>query len=343
MTPTSRASRTSLLLLCGFVAASLSSVARGDGAYHLADTFHLGGEGGWDYVTLDSGNHIVYVTRSSHTLAIDGQTGTVLADIAGQQRSHGVALVPSSGHGFITDGNAGTVIVFDLKTYKVLGKIKAADDADGIIYDKGTNKVLIGCGDRGVLIPISGDADPVTGVADPAIDLGGKPEFLAADGHGMAYVNLVDKGMVAAVDLKSSKVIARWPTAPGGSPVGLAIDPERRRLFVGCRNPNMMVIMSADDGKILASLPIGAGVDATAFDGRAFASTGDGNVTIINETSPGKFEVEQTVATARGARTMGVDTGTHTLYFPTAEFEAPTGSGRPPAKPGTFKILVVSR
>jgi DNA-binding beta-propeller fold protein YncE len=294
-------------------------------------------------MTADSENQIVYVTRSSHTLAIDAATGSVLADIVGQERSHGVALVPASGHGFISDGKDGTVIIFDLKTYKVLGKIKAADDADGIIYDKATNKVLVACGDSGVLVPISGDADPLSGAADPAVDLGGKPEFLAADGRGMAYVALVDKGQVAAVDLKSSKVIARWPTSPGGSPVGMAIDPEHRRLFVGCRNPNMMVVMNADDGTVLASLPIGAGVDATAFDGRAFASTGDGHVTIVNETSPGKFVVEQTVETARGARTMCIDRRTHRFYLPTAEFEPSTGGGRPKAKPDTFKVLVVSR
>jgi len=294
-------------------------------------------------MTSDSANHLVYVTRSTHTLAVDASTGKVVADIGGQLRSHGVALVPGSGHGFISDGKDGSVLVFDLKTYKVLGKIKAADDADGIIYDKGTNKVLVACGDAGVLVTISGDADPASGTADPAIDLGGKPEFLAADGRGMAYVNLVDKGQVAAVDLKASKVVARWATAPGGSPVGLAIDPEHRRLFVGCRNANMMIVMSADDGSVLASLPIGAGVDATGFDGNAFASTGDGNVTVVTETSPGKFEVAQNVPTARGARTMCVDTATHALYLPTAEFEPSTGGGRPPAKPDSFKILVVSR
>lgn len=337
-----RTLRVFTILACGIESAAAIDAPSSGGPYHLVETYHIGGSGGWDYMTPDPENHLVYVTRSTHTQAIDTLTGTVVADIAGQERSHGVALVSSSGHGFISDGKDGSVVVFDLKTYKVLGKIKAADDADGIIYDKGTNKVLVACGDSGVLLPISGDADPVTGVADPAIELGGKPEFLAVDGRGMAYVNLVDKGLVAAVDLKTSKVLARWPTAPGGSPVGLAIDNEHRLLFVGCRKPNMMVIMKADDGTIVASLPIGAGVDATAFDGRAFASTGDGNVTVVREASPGRFEVEQTVATARGARTMCVDRITHRLYFPTAEFEPSTGGARPAAKPDSFKVLVVS-
>ena len=335
--------RSSLLAFAVFTGASLVSAPSSSGPYRVCETYHIGGTGGWDYMTSDAGNHLVYVTRSTHTLAIDASTGKIVADIAGQLRSHGVALVPGAGHGFISDGKDGSVVVFDLKTYRPLGKIKAADDADGIIYDKGTNKVLVACGDAGVLVAISGDADPTSGTPDPAIDLGGKPEFLAADGRGMAYVNLVDKGQVVAVDLKASKVVARWATAPGGSPVGLAIDPQHRRLFVGCRNPNVMVVMNADDGAVLASLPIGAGVDATAFDGNAFASTGDGNITVVAETSPGKFEVIQNVPTARGARTMCVDTTTHILYVPTAEFEASTGGGRPPAKPDSFKIIAVAR
>jgi len=334
--------RSSVLVLAGLAGASSASAAPSD-PYRVVATYHIGGAGGWDYMTSDAADRLVYVTRSTHTLAVDAPTGRVVADIAGQQRSHGVALVPSSGHGFISDGKDGSVAVFDLKTYRVLGKIKAADDADGIIYDKGTNKVLVACGDAGVLIAIPGDADPASGAPDAAIDLGGKPEFLAADGRGMAYVNLEDKGQVAAVDLRASKVVARWAVAPGGSPVGLSIDPERRRLFVGCRKPDMMVVMNCDDGTVLASLPIGAGVDATAFDGSAFASTGDGGVTVVGETSPGKFEVVQTVPTARGARTMCVDAATHTLYLPTAEFEPSTGGGRPAAKPDSFKILVVSR
>jgi hypothetical protein len=153
---------------------------------------------------------------------------------------------------------------------------------------------------------------------------------------------LEDKGQVAVVDLKKATVLAHWSTAPGGSPVGMSMDREHRRLFIGCRNPNKLIVMSADDGKVLADFPIGAGVDATQFDGNAFASCGDGTLTVVGETSPGKFEVVQILATRQGARTMGIDTRTHSLYLPTAEFEASTGIGRPQAKPDTFMIVVVS-
>jgi DNA-binding beta-propeller fold protein YncE len=274
---------------------------------------------------------------------IDAHTGKTVADIPGQKRNHGVAIVPSTGRGFITDGADGSATIFDLKSYSVLGKIKAADDADGVIYDPASGKVLVVCGDAGVLIPISPDLDPATGKADAAVELGGKPEFLAADGQGKVYVNLVDKDQVAVVDTKAMKVLAKWPTSPGGAPVGMAIDSAHRRLFVGCRRPQKLIVMNADDGKVLADFPIGAGVDATKFDGDAFASCGDGTLSVVRETTPGKFELVQTVETARGARTMGIDPTTHTLYLPTAEFEPQTqGQSRPRPKPDSFMIVAVT-
>jgi DNA-binding beta-propeller fold protein YncE len=192
------------------------------------------------------------------------------------------------------------------------------------------------------MIPISPDLDLTTGKADAAVELGGKPEFLAADGQGKAYINLVDKDQVAVVDTKAMKVVDKWPTAPGGSPVGMSMDPARRRLFIGCRKPQKLIVMSADDGKVLADLAIGAGVDATKFGNDAFASCGDGTLTVARETV-GKFQVVQTVQTPRGARTMGIDPTTHTLYLPTAEFGPPSeGQTRPRPKPGTFMIVVVS-
>ena len=313
--------------------------------YRVSQTFHIGGEGGWDYLTVDPDHKLLFVPRSTHTMVIDANTGKTVADIPGQKRNHGVALVPKAGRGFITDGSDASVTVFDLKSYAALGKIKTAEDSDGVIYDPASGKVLVVCGDAGVMIPIQPDLDVVSGKADPSVELGGKPEFLAADGHGKAYINLVDKDQVAVVDTKTMKVIDHWPTAPGGSPVGMSMDVKGRRLFIGCRKPQKLIVMSADDGKVLADLPIGTGVDATKFDpsGDIFASCGDGTLSVARETGA-KFEIAQTIQTPRGARTMGIDPVTHTVYLPTAELGPPAeGQTRPRPKPGTFMIVAVSR
>jgi DNA-binding beta-propeller fold protein YncE len=315
-----------------------------DGPYHVAQVWQIGGKGGWDYVTVDSRNKLLYLPRTTHTLVVDANNGTVKADIQGQKGNHGVALVRNANRGFITDGEDGSVVIFDTKTNEVLGKVKAADDADAIIFDRASGKVLVSCGDANALVPIAADVDPKTGKADAAIDLGGKPEFLASDGQGKVYVNLVDKNQVAVVDTRAAKVVGKWPTAPGGSPVGMAIDREHHRLFVGCRNPQKLLVMSADDGHIIADLPIGVGCDATAFDGDVFASCRDGSLAVARETSPGKFEIIQTLKTRPGAKTCGVDRTTHTLFLPTAEFGTERDArNRPQPKPDSFMVLVVRR
>lgn len=324
-------------------AQSPAPAADDNGPYHVSQIFHVGGEGGWDYLTVDADHKLLYVPRSTHTMVLDATTGKTVADIPGQKRNHGVALVPSAGRGFITDGEDASVTVFDLKTHKVLGKVKTADDSDGIIYDPASDKVLVVSGDASCLIPISPGLDLATGSADPQVDLGGKPEFLAADGKGRAYINLVDKDQVAVVDTKAMKVLNKWPTAPGGSPVGMAMDTVRRRLFIGCRRPQKLIVMDADSGKILADFPIGAGVDAVKFAGDIFASCGDGTLTVAREAEPGKFQVIQKLKTRQGARTMGVDPTSRTAYLPTAEFQPPAeGQTRPRPKAGTFMIVVVS-
>lgn len=317
--------------------------AFGQASWQVTKTFHVGGDGGWDYVTVDAEAHRIFVTRTTHTQAIDEETGKVLGDIPGQKVSHGVAVVSKVGRGFITDGGgSGAIVVFDLKTYAVMGTIPTVPDSDGIIYDAAMNEVLAVSGDGGVLMTFKPDIDPANGKMDAPIDLGGKPEFLASDGKGKAYVNLEDKDVVAVVDLHTRTVVARWPVAPGGHPVGMALDAKTHRLFVGCRNPQKMIVMSAEDGKVLAALPIGVGVDATKVDGaQAFASCRDGSLTVVAEKS-GNYEVVQTVQTAAGARTMGVDAARHEIFLPTAELE-PATTGRPRAKPGTFEILVVGR
>jgi len=326
---------------------SLTSTARiaAQGTWAVEKTLHIGGDGGWDYVTLDPKNHLLYVPRSTHTMVLDADSGKTVADIPGQKHNHGVALAPDAGRGFISDGS-GSIVVFDLKTYAVLGTIAAQPDADGIIFDKASGLVLVVSGDNGVLMSLKPDADPKTATMDPPIDLGGKPEFLVSDGAGKIYVNLEDKDQVAVVDIKARKVLAHWPVAPGGSPVGLAMDTKKRLLFVGCRKPQKLIVMSADDGKVIADLPIGSGVDATRFDGhQAFASCRDGKLEVAAESASGKFEIQQTVTSPLGARTMDIDPEMHKVYLPTAEFEEPKpgATGRPVAKPGSFMIVVVAR
>jgi DNA-binding beta-propeller fold protein YncE len=336
----------SVAVLAGLLSASF---VRADGApaaktYGVEKTIHIGGPGRWDYASVDPDSHILYVTRTTHTQAIVPATGKVLFDVQGQQRSHGVVAVPATGHGFITDGKAGTIVIFDLKTGQVLGNVAAADDADGEIYDPGTNKILATCGDAGLMVALDPTADPKTAKVE-SVDLGGKPEFLAADGKGMAYACINDKNEIAAVDLKTMKVTARYPTGTGTDPTGLSIDTKNGRLFIGCRNQKL-IVMNTADGSVLAELPIGKGNDACGFDpttGDAFASCGDGTLTVARESSPGKFEILQTIHTATGARTLAVDTSTGTVYLPTADFlAAQTNEKRPTMKPDSFLIVVVS-
>ena len=321
---------------------ALGPAAMGQMHWTVSKTFHIGGEGGWDYVTVDAPRHRFFVTRSTHTQAINEETGKVVADITGQTRAHGVALAVKAGRGFITDGGgSGTIFVFDMKTYQVLGRIPAIPDSDGIIYDSGTNNVLVSAGDSNALLAFSPDINPKSGKLEP-IALPGSPEFLAADGAGKAYVNIPDKNEVAVVDLHARKVTAIWPVAPGGEPTGMAIDPVHHRLFIGCRNPQKLVVMSTESGKVEAALPIGAGNDAVRFsDGQAFASCHDGSLTVIGEKG-GKWDVEQSLKTAEGARTMGLDATTHRIFLPTGQFEPASGGGRPKMKPDTFAVVVAN-
>jgi DNA-binding beta-propeller fold protein YncE len=296
--------------------------AQSGGSYAVTKTLKVGGAGSWDYVTVDSQTQRLYLTRTTHTMVLDAGSGKLIADIPGMKRAHGVALVPRVGRGFITDGQDASVVIFDLKTNAVLGKVAAANDADGIIYDPASDRVLVACGDANALVAI-------------------RP-----DGKGNAYVNLVDKAVVAAVDTKSMKVLSRWPTTPGEQPTGLAIDAAKGRLFVGCRS-GKLVVLTTSDGRVVSSLPIGAVNDACAFDpatGEVFASCGDGTVTIVKEKSPGSFEIVQKLQTRKGAKTMGLDPATHIAYLPAVEYEDAAGAGgRPVAKPDSFMVLVVTR
>jgi hypothetical protein len=302
----------------------------------------------WDYLRYDDDHNLLYASLGSHIAVIDPANGKVVADISGMMRNHGVALVPSAGRGFISDGDAGTVVIFDLNTHAVLGKVKVEEDADGIQYDPASNKVWVVSGDAASITAIPVDIDPATGKADAPVALAGKPEYFQMDNEGKAFINLTDKNEVVVVDTKAAKVLARWPTAPGGANTAMAIDREHHHLVLGCRKPQKLVIMDSNSGAVLSDVDIGVGCDAVAYDdGYAFAACRDGTLAVAQEKSPGKFELVQTVPTRTWAGTLAVDAKTHTLYLPTAEFEKPLTSfarldKKIAVKPNSFMIVVVT-
>jgi DNA-binding beta-propeller fold protein YncE len=312
--------------------------------WQVVKTFQIGGTGGWDYLTPDPQTHRLYVPRTTHTMVIDEESGKVIADIPGQKNAHGVALAPDVGRGFISDGGGdGAVVIFDLKTNSILGSLAAMPDADGIIFDRGAGQILVVSGRGKALMTFKPDIDPKNGKIGDPIPLNGEPEFLASDEAGKVYINLMTTNEVAVVDLKARKVLANWPVAPGGQPVGMAIDRGNGRLFIGCRGPQKLIVMSTKDGRVVSDMPIGPSVDAVKFEGgQAFASTAGAQLFVAGERTPGKFEIVQTVKTGEGARTMAIDTSTHRIYLPAAEFETGT-NGRRAAKPGIFLLLVVAR
>jgi DNA-binding beta-propeller fold protein YncE len=270
-------------------------------------------------------------------MVVAADTGKTLADIPDTPGVHGVALVPDLGRAFTTNGRDATMTIFDLTSYKTLGKVKAADDADAVVFDPASRRVLAFCGDAGVMAAFAADVDPAGGKADAVVPLGGKPESGAVDGRGGAWVNLVDKDQIAVIDTRGLKVTAHWPTAPGKQPVAMAIDAKSRRLFVGCRN-GLLLVLDADTGKSVGQFKIGQNVDAAVFDealGLAMVSCGDGTLAVLKEESAETFTLLPPVKTAPGARTVGLDPRTHTLYLPAAGKTATNPQGK-------FRILVVA-
>jgi DNA-binding beta-propeller fold protein YncE len=322
------------------------------GGYHLLNKYPLGAAAGstreyFDYITVDSAARRVYLSHGTEVKVINADTGALVGNVTGLTLDHGVALAPEFGRGFITDGAAGKVIIFDLKTLKVIGEAKAAPDADGIVYDPASKRVFAQSGDPHTSTVIDAQSGTVVGT----VDLGGAPEFAVADGHGTVYINLESENQLVAVDSHSLKIKSRWPVAPVGGPTALAIDIKHRRLFSAGRNPQALVMIDADSGKALQSVPISAGVDAAAYDaelGLVFASTREGMLHIFHEDSPDKLSVVETVKTEFGAKTLGLDTKTHNVFVDTADFAPATNTtpgrpGRRSAVPGTFRVLVYGR
>jgi DNA-binding beta-propeller fold protein YncE len=331
-------------LSVSLAAAALAAAGPG---YQVTTTYKVGGEGGWDYLNTDAGARRLYISRGTHVIVLDLDSGKNVGDIPDTPGVHGIALAPELGKGFTSNGREGTVSIFDLKTLAPSSKVKVGENPDAILYDPATKRVFTFNGRS----QDSSAIDAVSGKLLGTIKLDGKPEFAASDAQGEIFVNIEDKSELVAIDPNKLEVKAKWPLAPCTEPSGLSIDRKNRRLFVGCDN-KMMAVVDADSGKVLATPAIGEGVDATAFDDGtdlAFASCGEGVLTVVKEDSPNQFSVAENVPTQQGARTMALDSQTHNVYTVTAKFGPPpaaTADNPRPRRtilPDSFVVLVVGK
>ena len=296
--------------------------------YHITKKIPVAGQGGWDYLTVDESARRLYVSHGTQVEVLDVDSGEIVGKIANTPGVHGIAVAPELGRGFISNGQSSTVTIFDLKTLKAISEVPVGKKPDAIIYDPATSRVFAFNGGSNSATAIQAADEKVAGT----VDLGGGPEFAVADGTGYVYDNLEDESLVLKINAKSLKVEQRWPTAPCASPSSIAMDRPNRRLFVGCRS-KVMAVMNADTGKVIATLPIGDHVDATAFDADSrliFNSNGEGTITVIHQDSPDKYSVVENVKTSPKAKTLALDPKTHRLFLSTAEA-------------GQFEVLVVGR
>jgi DNA-binding beta-propeller fold protein YncE len=317
------------------------SVRGAETPYRFIKEIPVGGDGGWDYLSVDAGARRLYVSHATKVVVIDIDKNEVVGEIGDTPGIHGVALAPELKRGFTSNGRENKAGIVDLETLKMLSKVDTGANPDGMLYEPGRQEVYMfnGRGQSATVI------DAKAGKVVATVPLGGKPEFAAADSKaGRVYNNLEDKSEVVAIDTQTHAVVNRWPIAPGEEASGMAFDVQNHRLFLGCGN-KLMVMMDSATGKVVASVPIGDGVDANSFDPAtklAFASCGDGTVTIAKEETPDKLTVVQTLKTTQGARTMTIDPKTHRIYLGAASYLAAAGGakGRPQMVPGSFKILV---
>src|SRR5712664_2443694 len=319
-----------------------ASAAPGASGYKVIRTVPISGEGGWDYVTVDSDARRVYVSHATQVVVLDADSGAVVGDVPDTPGVHGIAIAADLGRGFTSNGRTNTATIFDLKTLKTIGTVNTGANPDAIVYDSGTKRVF-------VLNGRSKDATAINaadGTVAGTLALGGKPEFAVVDGKGSIFVNIEDSAEVVQFDPQKLTIIRRWHIAPCEEPSGLAMDLKTRRLFAGCGN-KMVAVVNGDTGKVIATPAIGDGVDANTFDPETdyvFSSNGEGTLTVIHEDSPDKFTVVDNIPTKKSARTMGFDLKTHNIFLPAADFDAPAaGERRGKIKPGSFVVLVVSK
>ena len=326
-----------ILFFAGYYTVAAQSIS-----YKVANTFHIKSGGGWDYIVADPMSNYLYVSHGTQVNVLDKNTGDSIGIIPNTIGIHGVALVHSLNKGFTSNGRLNNVYVFDLNTLQVTDSIKTGENPDAIFYDDYSKKIIT-CNGRSKNISV---IDPSTNKVVGTVDVKGKPETAVSDGEGKIFINNEDASEIEVVDINSMKLINSWSIAPGESPSGLSIDRKNNLLFSGCDNKLLMVI-NATNGKIIAKLPIGDGCDGTAFDAALntiYSSNGEGTLTIIKEEAKDKFTVVKDLPTKRGARTLGLDSKSHIIYLPTADFGTPPAEGqRPPMIPGTFQVLVVKQ
>jgi YVTN family beta-propeller protein len=306
----------------------LGASSSSNGGYTVIKKIPIPGQGSWDYLTIDDSARRLYVSHGSQVEVLDVDSGAIVGKIENTLGVHGIAVAPDLGRGFVSDGQSSTVTIFDLKTLKTIAEVPTGKKPDAIIYDPATSRVFAFNGDSNSATVIEAADGKVAGT----IDLGGGPEFAAADGNGYVYNALEDKNLVLKINSRSLKVEQRWPTAPCASPSSMAIDRANHRLFLGCRS-KVMAVMNADTGQVITTLPIGDHVDATAFDADTrliFNSNGEGTVTVIHQETPDKYSMVETVKTLPRAKTSALDPKTHQLFLSTAES-------------GQFEVLVVGR
>jgi DNA-binding beta-propeller fold protein YncE len=325
------------VILMGTIAALTPLALAAD--YKVVKTWRLGGDGGWDYLTAESDSHRLFIARATRVMVIDTESGKQVGEIADTPGVHGIAIDSEIGRGFTSNGRENTVSEFDLKSLAVEKKIKVGSGPDAILYDPFSKRVFTfnGKGDERSATAIDASKGEVVG----KIELGGKPEFAASDNKGTVFVNIQDTSELVAFDPQKLTVKSRWKLTGCEEPTGLSIDRKNRRLFAGCGGNKKMMVVDADNGKILATPSIGEGCDATAFDaerGLTFASAGDGTITVIKEAAGDQFTVVETVTTQKSARTMALDAKTHQLFTVAANV-----GPRPERKvePNSFVVLVV--
>ncbi|HUK32691.1 MAG TPA: YncE family protein [Vicinamibacterales bacterium] len=309
--------------------------------YHVLNEIKVGGEGGWDYPSIDSAARRLYLSHATHVVVVDLDAGKVVGDIPDTPGVHGIAIARDLDKGFISNGRGNNVTIFDLKTLKATGTVATEMNPDAITYDPSSKRVIAFNGRSKSASVI----DAKTGKVVATIALGGKPEFGAADGKGKIYDNLEDTNEIAEIDVAKGTLVKKYPLTGCEGPSGLAMDQKARRLFSVCGN-RVMAVSDPDKGTVVATPAIGAGPDGVVFDsgtGYAMSANGDGTLTIVQQVG-GKYDVVDNIATERGARTIALDDKTHRVYLPTATFgAAPTGGGRAAMLPDSFKVLAVGK